>query len=212
MEWFDNTNGAFQVVLTSRAGQAKWNYRGVSRRLEPAGRPCPSPPSFWNEDQREMRWTKRYRLFLHSVGSCALAVDVPDVRDVLLLEIGVHALADADQAVLVAAGEPEQLQLLAGAVRVGHQLGRGLRVGGRGEGADPGEGVEVGQPEVERLARRPWRGRRGPGARGRPGPSSATRSWGSRRSAGPARTPRRPGRWRRRSPRPGRSSGRGRWA
>ena len=38
------------------------------------------------------------------------------------------------------------------AVRIGDQLRGGLRVRGRGEAADPGEGVEVGQPEVERLA------------------------------------------------------------
>src|SRR3954470_19548941 len=41
----------------------------------------------------------------------AVAVDVPDVRDTLLLEVGVHALADAEQAVLVAAGDPEQPDL-----------------------------------------------------------------------------------------------------
>ena len=41
-----------------------------------------------------------------------VAIDMPDVRNVLALEIGMHALADADQAVPLAAGDPEQFQLL----------------------------------------------------------------------------------------------------
>ena len=37
-------------------------------------------------------------------------VHVPDVRNSFLFQVGVHSLADADQAILVAAGKPEQLQ------------------------------------------------------------------------------------------------------
>jgi hypothetical protein len=38
---------------------------------------------------------------LHAV--VAVRVDVPDVRDLVLLEVRMHVLADADEAVLVAA-------------------------------------------------------------------------------------------------------------
>jgi hypothetical protein len=38
-----------------------------------------------------------------------VAVDVPDVGDTIFLKVGVHALADADQAVLPPAREKEQL-------------------------------------------------------------------------------------------------------
>src|ERR1700693_5069129 len=51
-----------------------------------------------------------------------VAVHMPDVRDILLLQIGMHALADTEQAILVAAGDPEQFQLLPGGRRIGHQL------------------------------------------------------------------------------------------
>ena len=70
-------------------------------------------------------------------------IHVPDVRDVLLLQVGVDALADANQAVLVAARDVEELQLLGGLVRVGHQFRGRLRVRRGGEAADPGEGIEV---------------------------------------------------------------------
>jgi hypothetical protein len=40
-----------------------------------------------------------------------VSVYMPDVRDATLLEVVVDALADADQAVLVAASEPQKLQL-----------------------------------------------------------------------------------------------------
>ncbi len=42
-------------------------------------------------------------------GIMPLAVYIPDVRNVLLLQIGVHSLADADEPVFVAAGEKQQL-------------------------------------------------------------------------------------------------------
>ena len=41
----------------------------------------------------------------------AFVVDVPDVRHVVLLQVDVDALGDADEPVLVAAGKVEQLQL-----------------------------------------------------------------------------------------------------
>src|ERR1035438_8419903 len=49
-----------------------------------------------------------------------MPVDVPDVRHAILLEVIVHAAADADQSVLVAGREPDQLQL-PGNRRIGHE-------------------------------------------------------------------------------------------
>ncbi len=43
-----------------------------------------------------------------------IAVHVPDVWEAVLLEVVVDALANADQAVFVAATEPEQPQLPGG--------------------------------------------------------------------------------------------------
>jgi hypothetical protein len=42
-------------------------------------------------------------------GVVRVVVHVPDVRDVLLLQVGVHALADAEESILVATGDPEEL-------------------------------------------------------------------------------------------------------
>ena len=49
------------------------------------------------------------------------------MRNVVLFEVLVDALADADQAVLLAASEPQQFQLLPGGGRVEHDLkGEGM--------------------------------------------------------------------------------------
>ena len=53
---------------------------------------------------------------------------VPDVRHAFLLEVGVDVLTDVDEAVLVAAGKPEQLQLL-GRFRSGRSSAGGLVFG-----------------------------------------------------------------------------------
>ena len=74
-----------------------------------------------------------------------------DVWDILLLQLRLDALADANQAVLVAARNSEELQLRDGLRRIGDQLlGRkGVRCGRKD--ADPRERVEVSQPVVQRL-------------------------------------------------------------
>ena len=36
-----------------------------------------------------------------------ITIDVPDVRDVLFLQVRVHGLTDADEAIFLAAAEPE---------------------------------------------------------------------------------------------------------
>src|SRR5262245_23547571 len=69
-------------------------------------------------------------------------IHVTDVRKVLLLQVGVDALADANQAVLVAAGNVEELQLLRCLLEVGHKFSGRFRVRRTRKAADPREGVE----------------------------------------------------------------------
>src|SRR5438046_249209 len=77
----------------------------------------------------------------------AVVIDVPEVRDVVFLEVAVDALRKVDEAVLVAGREVEELQLRAGGGRIRHELRGGLGVGGGGERAEPGEGIEVREAE-----------------------------------------------------------------
>src|SRR5436190_9357339 len=76
-------------------------------------------------------------------------IDVPDVRHVLLLQICVKALADANQAILVTAGKIKELQLLLSVLGIRHEFRRGPGVRRGGEAADPREGVEVCEAEVQ---------------------------------------------------------------
>jgi len=68
---------------------------------------------------------------------------MPDVRDLLLLQIRMHALADIDQPILVAAGEIEQLELLFGFGRVRDQLIWLAGVRRRRKRAHPCKSLEV---------------------------------------------------------------------
>ena len=47
-----------------------------------------------------------------------MTVDVPDMRDVVLFQIGMHALADADQTISLAATEVQEFQLFAGCLGI----------------------------------------------------------------------------------------------
>src|SRR5688572_9513578 len=64
----------------------------------------------------------------------------------------VHALADAEEVVFGAAGEPEEFELFGGGGGIGNEFGGFFDVGGGGKAADPGEGIEMGEAEVEGLA------------------------------------------------------------
>src|SRR5260370_27052147 len=55
-------------------------------------------------------------------------IHMPDVRNVLLLQVGVKALADADQAILIAIRDIEELQLPGSRRRVRHEFLRSFRV------------------------------------------------------------------------------------
>ena len=57
-------------------------------------------------------------------------IHVPNVRNFSFFEISVDVLTDANQVVLVAAGNLEQFQLLLRLFRVGQKFGGGLCVGG----------------------------------------------------------------------------------
>ena len=76
----------------------------------------------------------------------AFVVAVPDVRHVALIEVGLDALRDVDEPILVAAGQVERLQ--PGLRRGGIQPELGGRPGVRrgGERADPREGVPFQRP------------------------------------------------------------------
>ena len=74
-------------------------------------------------------------------GIVTVAIDVPLVRDVILLKETLHSLADADEAILISTGKVEQLELLFCRIGVGQQFGRRFGVGRRGEPAHPREGV-----------------------------------------------------------------------
>ena len=41
-----------------------------------------------------------------------VSIDVPDVRHVILFKVTLQSLADADEAIFIAAGKPEEPQFL----------------------------------------------------------------------------------------------------
>jgi hypothetical protein len=53
------------------------------------------------------------------LGFVAVGIDVPDVGNLVFVQVGVEGLAEADEAVLVAAGEVEELDLFLGGGGVG---------------------------------------------------------------------------------------------
>jgi len=78
-----------------------------------------------------------------------IVVHVPDVRDVLLLQIAVDALAETDEAIFATSGNPEEFELLRGACGIGHQLRRGLGIRRGGESSNPGKGIQVSEAKVQ---------------------------------------------------------------
>ena len=78
-------------------------------------------------------------------------IDLPDMRHVVRGEVVVHALADVEQGILVAAGHPQQLQHLGRPLRLRHELRGRHRVRRRREASDVGEDVQIAEPEVQGL-------------------------------------------------------------
>ena len=71
----------------------------------------------------------QFRTLPKSCRNCrTVAVYAPDMRHTLFFEIGMNALAEVDQAVLAAAGEPEQFQFVLGEGRIRDKLGVALPV------------------------------------------------------------------------------------
>jgi hypothetical protein len=57
-----------------------------------------------------------------------IGIKVPDVRDIVSLEVFMHALADADQPVFVSAENPEQLDFLFCGLRIWDEFRRRFRI------------------------------------------------------------------------------------
>ena len=82
----------------------------------------------------------------------AVIIHMPDMRHIFLLQVSMHTLADADEVVFVAGGNPKEFQLLRGGYGIRHQLCGGPRIRSGGEPAHPGEGIQIPEAEVQRLA------------------------------------------------------------
>jgi len=63
-------------------------------------------------------------------GVVAIGIHMPDMRHALFFEVVVDALADTYQAVLVAAGQPQELQFLPGGCGIRYEFGGSLGIGG----------------------------------------------------------------------------------
>ena len=85
-------------------------------------------------------------------GIVRVVIYVPDVLNVLLLQVSVHSLADVDEPVAIAAREPEERKLLGRRIGIRNERRRRFGVRSSREGAEPGEAVQVRQTEVERLS------------------------------------------------------------
>ena len=82
-------------------------------------------------------------------GIVGVAVEVPDVRELLLSQAALSSLADAEQIIAAAAGEPDQMERIVGEFTGGDELIGGASIGGGGECCEPGEFVGVGEGEVQ---------------------------------------------------------------
>jgi hypothetical protein len=78
----------------------------------------------------------------------AVAVHVPNVGHLMLFHIDVDPLGNVDEPVLVAAGQIKQFQSLARCGGIRHEFDRRFGVWRGGKPADPGERVEMTEPEV----------------------------------------------------------------
>src|SRR5262249_33445838 len=115
--------------------------------------PLPTfPPPSMNRISTKNALSKEPQIVLPFRRVVRVAVHTPGLRHVLFLQVGIHAWTDADQADLLAVGDPEQLQPLLGLRWIGHEFRRWLCIGRGGKSTHPGEGIQVRQAKVERLA------------------------------------------------------------
>ena len=91
---------------------------------------------------------------------------MPDVRHILLLQITMHTLADADEAVFVAAGNPEQFQLLRRGLRDPAPVPRRAWYSERRKIRRPRRRYPDSRGRSSATDRRPSRSRRARGSRG----------------------------------------------
>src|SRR5690625_415251 len=76
---------------------------------------------------------------------------MPHVRYIVIAHVNVHVLADPEAAVGGAARKHEELQSTARLAGIWNELGRWFRIRRRRESTDRGEGIEIGEPEIQRL-------------------------------------------------------------
>ena len=123
-----------------------------TRRKESQGQAIRDTDRFASQTSPEDPLREVIKAVFPMRGVVPIAVYVPDVRNVVFLQVGMHTLADPDQTVPLAAGKPQQFEIGPGGCGGGHEFACGPGVGRRGEGTDPGKRIEVPQPEVQRLA------------------------------------------------------------
>ncbi len=82
-------------------------------------------------------------------GIVGVAVEVPDVGYLLLPQVSLSSLADAEQIIATAAGEPDQVERIVGEFTGGDELIGVACVGGSGECCEPGEFVGAGEGKVQ---------------------------------------------------------------
>ena len=80
-----------------------------------------------------------------------MAVHIPEMRDIFLFQISVHALANADEPIFIATREVEQLELGFRRTCIGDELLGTLGVRRRRKPTDPGKRLQMPQSKVKRL-------------------------------------------------------------
>src|SRR5579871_7025699 len=135
-----------RLIALSRASERSFAMLPPSGKLAHSRPSIPHSPTLSENPLREV-----VQVVLPLRGVMRVSVYIPHMRHPLLLQVGMNALADAEQAVLAAARHPQQLQLL-GYFGIGHEFGRTLLVRGRGESSDVGECLGVDNYNVQRLA------------------------------------------------------------
>ena len=92
-------------------------------------------------------------------GVVGIPIHVPDVRHALLLEETMNALANPDQAVSIARGEPQQFYSLLRSIQIRHKVSRRFSIWGRGKPANPRKLIDESREQGELSPKPIGRGR-----------------------------------------------------
>ena len=82
-------------------------------------------------------------------GIVGVMIKIPDVGDLLLTQVTLGSLADTQQIIATAAGEPDQVERVFCQFTGRNELFRAASVGGCRECGEPGEFVGAGEGEVQ---------------------------------------------------------------